>query len=555
MTEFDGGRSIRYYAQVAAASVSTRLEICRDKLHDVLDDHGEHLCNVLFPLFQELVGGIDKDLRHLLSYMPYYEGDGNIFEVLVPTDDVKQLQLQVSIAKQCIQDTRLELDRKSDRLRLVQGRLDRRAQTIIYIRSTLYREVCALREDLKQKGLCAKENPDVGVFSLFDFLRILDEDPDKDDAESGNEFQQQLEKLLFRWKSEEAQRLELQSKYDEKKTEAELLQDKCAQLETGMKELSSRFSEEFVKLRTEKSVLQATTARAGKESEAAAEKCAELLSSLEGATKQLREIQQKQADTEAIVDRLESANVEIALDARTQLAAEKSKFAVELRKVEKWRNEESTPTTASPVPERDLPALQLIGQLHEAGLLEEDPRYIVEMRRLHKDLQASKSDLSDWQTECEKMTMQRDALENEVIELEQMLKELRTKEGSLGVKAGQQLESFAMAAKLRETKTDYSLLARKAVIFLEKYDIILTNSDAEELSESRAISSMASSIIDPTEARQRLYERPGTLNVQSLLERLEALDKRLRQRLTRDRLELKTNRRLVQSQEDQWTAE
>ena len=514
----------------------------------------------MLQLIQETAYGVDEELRDLMAFIPSDEGD-EVFELLAPTSDVHRLQQQVSVMRQRVVNLQLALDRKETANKAIRGRLDRRVKLIEHIRSTLYSEVCLLREDLKARTGC-KENADVGLFSLFDLSTLYDDDDNEEDepaqANATTDFKRHLEDLLHKWKHEESQRLDVEKKYVEVTEQLDQSKRKCEVLEENMKDLAARFSEEFINMKTEKLTSQLVIKKASANMSALEEKHA----ALEADTAELKE---KYTESLRRCDFLDAEivtlNTEIeamTTKAREDLAGERSKASVQIRQLERSLHEkkeeikklmdqiDQASRIARPraPPEPDVPPVAPPPAKHTSVVYTTDPSLVAEYESLKEECAEKAAELEDWRSECMIVTSERDKLEQEKVGLVIELDELRQQCKKKG--DASPASSTNNAASLRECKRDRKLLSRKVLLMCEKYDAMLKafevedafvsacNEDSDtagEMPKTKGLLPMGK----PTEPTTDTEEQ----NIDQVCTALDTIDRNLRAKLSKDRHAMK----------------
>eukprot|EP01012_Entosiphon_sulcatum_P028476 TRINITY_DN3445_c0_g1_i1.p1 TRINITY_DN3445_c0_g1~~TRINITY_DN3445_c0_g1_i1.p1 ORF type:complete len:1683 (+),score=253.83 TRINITY_DN3445_c0_g1_i1:30-5078(+) len=169
-----------------------------------------------------LIGGLKLEcgdlLYKLMCEVP--ETTDLDFAKLGRSNDLYQLKQEIALLKQKATDLKRVNLEKDTLYLLTMAKLTRREKAIAYIRRTLYREVCLLREQLLRLKNSPVTEEDIKLFSLFDFIKVLEyaEDPDAEarlrslNYAMPNEERLQLEinDLAAKWRSEQEQRYELQ---------------------------------------------------------------------------------------------------------------------------------------------------------------------------------------------------------------------------------------------------------------------------------------------------------------------------------------------------------
>eukprot|EP01062_Namystynia_karyoxenos_P023727 TRINITY_DN1918_c0_g1_i1.p1 TRINITY_DN1918_c0_g1~~TRINITY_DN1918_c0_g1_i1.p1 ORF type:complete len:1484 (+),score=470.20 TRINITY_DN1918_c0_g1_i1:94-4545(+) len=549
--------SLRDLVVETADKIGARLELAAEQTRLM----GAHEREV--KLFSDVHATVDELLRDLLAEIP--KDDEDLKGILLPTDDVQRLQQHVSLLKQRIYDLRILIAKKEHHNRIIRGRLQWRTRVIDYVRRTLYNEVIILREDLRQRAN-SKENPDIGVFSLFDFLKVIDAEGNSDDS---SDLKHQVEDLLLRWKAEEAQKLDLERRHQEAQTAMEKFREKCTQLEDSMQSLSTRFTDEFIKLKTQKLMsdkyikqLQHTVEEMQRSMIAQGASTQELMD------KAMRE-QQERADMLMRIEQLSGEIEELNNKHALEIAAERTKLAVEERK---WQRKlEAGGGGTGPASGSDA-ASQLYAEVRPDKLEDEDPRYIVELRRLGIEHQDRTEELQDWRALCEQESARAEELRRKVVDLSELVQESKSLRAGRGrEEAGlPEMTKEQLFAKCREQRADLNMIVRRMGIMCDRYSVLLDNFDEEDkdvAAEGSAAKRVLAQIRRDAAQRAKMQKLPEATKeeeedrrfVSDLADRLDQVDKRLRQRLQGDHRDLgrladtlATDRQLWSQERSDW---
>eukprot|EP01063_Lacrimia_lanifica_P005380 TRINITY_DN1313_c0_g1_i1.p1 TRINITY_DN1313_c0_g1~~TRINITY_DN1313_c0_g1_i1.p1 ORF type:complete len:1445 (+),score=479.09 TRINITY_DN1313_c0_g1_i1:106-4440(+) len=500
-------------------------------------------------LVQVANAGVDTVFRELISAFPNDDGD-DALACMAPTNDVHRLQQQVTLLKQRLINMKLAVEEKDRDLTILRGRGDRHGQAVDYIRKTLYSEVCLLREELKDRNPSCTENPDVGVFSLFDFaelFQLMDGTRNPDDQnEAMEKSKATIEDLIHKWKFEESLRQDMARKLEMKGLEQQQLMKRLAEVESELEDNNKKWQHETGMARSVVKDLKQQVDALMLDGDELTSQVEDLKKSEHALTERVEVLQSENKSLKEKIEEL-TGDVEKGREEMAQkLAAERARHEVELRQtarnileqhLQQQIEAQASASQAGAVAVAGPPGEGVAVAAMEGSVAypsATSPEHMIRIATLQLDLKRQKANVQDWKQQAEKVTKQRDDLEYKNVNMFLKVKEAQdiidaqaaaTKKAANAKQEREQQQHERQ--QHRKLQADYRALHRVIHLVTDKYGSMLHRFDVEDAN--------AAGEPPPAYPHKRLnLQEQANVSSTDTVHKIEDIDRRLRARLLKD---------------------